>query len=308
MGTPDNSVGSSAARRASVSTSLPSTSTTTAPASTNAGKAGAKAGDLPYSQAGGKVSKPGGVVAAQDPYSQQNFKQYGAAPSQAHISPRHARSPGQPSLSPHSPLTSSSAHRSPHSSSTLQVPPGTRPLATASAQRGTNVAVSKRTRFALQVQKPTGEEGTEGGSKESTVSGMDLGVLPSSTAGPGGGLRSPRGGGRGARRSRSPTARGGRGAGREGGMDGAQSQALDGMGRAGRGGGKGRGQAVKGAQPSLSTDDDTLVNTLQRDYIQRGKSRWVASCNICLHSQDELLRFAWVSIHLKITKSLLFSL
>merc|ERR550517_1914670 len=56
-------------------------------------------------------------------------------------------------------------------------------------------------------------------------------------------------------------------------MDGAQSQALDGMGRAGRGGGKGRGQAVKGAQPSLSTDDDTLVNTLQRDYIQRGKSR-----------------------------------
>ena len=73
------------------------------------------------------------------------------------------------------------------------MPPGTRPH-TASAQRGTNVAVSKRTRFALQVQKPTGEEGTEGGSKESTVSGMDLGVSPS-TVNPGGGLRSPRGGG-----------------------------------------------------------------------------------------------------------------
>ena len=261
-----------ATRRASVSTSqLPSTSTTTAPTSTAANKVGTKAVDLPYSQAG-KVSKPGGGVAAQDPYSQQNFKQYGAAPSQAHISPRHARSPAaQPSLSPHSPLASSSAHRSPHSSSTLQVPPGTRPL-TASAQRGTNVAVSKRTRFALQVQKPTGEEGTDGGSKESTVSGMDLGVSPSTASNPGGGLRSPRGGGRGARRSRSPTARGGRGAGREGGLDGATPQALEGMGRAGRGGGKGRAQAGKGA-PSLSTDDDTLVNTLQRDYIQRGKSR-----------------------------------
>ena len=272
-GTPDTVVSggitAAATRRASVSTSqLPST--TAAPTSTAANKVGAKAVDLPYSQAG-KVSKPGGGVAAQDPYSQQNFKQYGAAPSQAHISPRHARSPGQPSLSPHSPLASSSAHRSPHSSSTLQVPPGTRPL-TASAQRGTNVAVSKRTRFALQVQKPTGEEGTEGGSKESTVSGMDLGVSPSTANNPGGGLRSPRGGGRGARRSRSPTARGGRGAGREGGLDGAGAQALEGIGRAGRGGGKGRAQAGKGA-PSLSTDDDTLVNTLQRDYIQRGKSR-----------------------------------
>ena len=161
------------------------------------------------------------------------------------------------------------------------MPPGTRPH-TASAQRGTNVAVSKRTRFALQVQKPTGEEGTEGGSKESTVSGMDLGVSPS-TANPGGGLRSPRGGGRGARRSRSPTARGGRGAGREGGLDGTQPQ--DGMGRAGRGGGRGRTQAGKGA-PSLSTDDDTLVNTLQRDYIQRGKSRWVGNYYIHLKTNS----------------------
>ena len=264
--TPDSSVGITAAtRRASVSTSLPSASTSTAPTST-VSKVAAKAVDLPFSQAG-KVSKPGGGVAAQDPYSQQNFKQYGAAPTQAHISPRHAH----PTLSPHSPLTSS-AHRSPHSSSTLQVPPGTRPQ-TASAQRGTNVAVSKRTRFALQVQKPTGEEGAEGGSKESTVSGMDLGVSPSTAANPGGGLRSPRGGGRGARRSRSPTARGGRGGGREVGLDGAPPQALEGMGRPGRGGGKGRTPAGKSQQPSLSTDDDMLVNTLQRDYIQRGKSR-----------------------------------
>ena len=128
-GTPDTSVGSQAPRRTSVSTSLPSTTTTTAPSSTAAGKVAAK--DLPYSQAG-KVAKPGGGVAAQDPYSQQNFKQYGApashisphlpSTSQAHISPsRHARSPGHPTLSP---LTSSAAHRSPHSSSTLQVPPG----------------------------------------------------------------------------------------------------------------------------------------------------------------------------------------
>ena len=130
-GTPDTSVGSQAPRRTSVSTSLPSTTTTTAPSSTAAGKVAAKAADLPYNQAG-KVAKPGGGVAAQDPYSQQNFKQYGApashisphlpSTSQAHISPsRHARSPGHPTLSP---LTSSSAHRSPHSSSTLQVPPG----------------------------------------------------------------------------------------------------------------------------------------------------------------------------------------
>ena len=142
------------------------------------------------------------------------------------------------------------------------------------------------TLFALQVQKPTGEEGVEGGSKESTVSGMDLGlVVPPSTtssANPGGhaGLRSPRGGGRGARRSRSPTARGGRGGGWEGG------QPLEGAGRAsgGRGGGRGRGQAGKGSQPSLSTDDDTLVNTLQRDYIQRGKSRWLEKSNNFLTS------------------------
>ena len=86
---------------------------------------------------------------------------------------------------------------------------------------------------------------------------------------PGGGLRSPRGGGRGARRSRSPNARGGRGAGREGGLDGSQGE---GMARAGGRGG-GRGRAGKVPQPSLSTDDDVLVNTLQREYIQRGKSR-----------------------------------
>ena len=43
---------------------------------------------------------------------------------------------------------------------TLQVPgsaPAPRPSAPAQARRGTNVAVSKRTRFALHVQKPTGE-------------------------------------------------------------------------------------------------------------------------------------------------------
>ena len=148
------------------------------------------------------------------------------------------------------------------------------------------------TLFALQVQKPTGEEGVEGGSKESTVSGMDLGLVPPSTtssANPGGqaGLRSPRGGGRGARRSRSPTARGGRGGGWEGG------QPLEGAGRAsgGRGGGRGRGQAGKGSQPSLSTDDDTLVNTLQRDYIQRGKSRWLEkSYNFFISSGGRVLR------------------
>ena len=32
-----------------------------------------------------------------------------------------------------------------------------RPSVPPAARRGTNVAVSKRTRFALQVQKPTGE-------------------------------------------------------------------------------------------------------------------------------------------------------
>ena len=147
-----------------------------------------------------------------------------------------------------------------------QVPPGSsiRPQM-ASAGRGTNVAVSKRTRFALQVQKPTGEEGQ--GSKESTVSGMDLGLVPSPLAGQGG-LPSPRGA-RGARRSRSPGARGGRG-GQPPGPNGGPP--IEGGGRGARGGGRGRAQAVRGA-PSLSTDDDSGVNLLHEKFIHRGKSR-----------------------------------
>ena len=46
---------------------------------------------------------------------------------------------------------------------TLQVPhpPGRPPSVPVSARRGTNIAVSKRTRFALQVQKSTGEESSQ---------------------------------------------------------------------------------------------------------------------------------------------------
>ena len=36
----------------------------------------------------------------------------------------------------------------------------------------------------------------------------------------------------------------------------------------------------------MSTDDDTLVNTLQRDYIQRGKSRWVGNYYIHLKTNS----------------------
>ena len=209
---------------------------------------------------GGRVGVEGGhtmagkarsMVPQQDPFSQPNFKQYGSPPHLHPSSPRHPA----PSLSPHSPLLP--PQRSPHGPS-LQVPPGQRPPA--SAQRGTNVAVSKRTRFALQVQKPTGEEEQEG-SKESTVSGMDLGTVPPGPHPPGG-LRSPRGG-RGARRSRSPGARGGRGGPREEGRPPGEG------GREGRGGGRGR--AGRGA-PSLSTDDDS-VNHQHREFIHRGKSR-----------------------------------
>ena len=84
---------------------------------------------------------------------------------------------------------------------TLQVPhPPGRPSVPASARRGTNIAVSKRTRFALQVQKPTGEE--EGSLNQSPIGGdiNGRGLSPN-----------PRGRGRGApsRRSRSPGPRGG---------------------------------------------------------------------------------------------------
>ena len=104
-------------RRTSAATSLPSGGTTTATLTSNANSKVVAKEPAPAGKLGGKL------VSAQDPFSQQNFKQYGAGPLPSqHISPQMGGSRQAPSLSPHSPLTSSaSAQRSPHSSSTLQV-------------------------------------------------------------------------------------------------------------------------------------------------------------------------------------------
>ena len=105
-------------RRTSAATSLPSGGTTTATLTSNANSKVVAKEPAQAGKVGGKL------VSAQDPFSQQNFKQYGAGPLPSqHISPQMGGSRQAPSLSPHSPLTSStSAQRSPHSSSTLQVP------------------------------------------------------------------------------------------------------------------------------------------------------------------------------------------
>ena len=82
---------------------------------------------------------------------------------------------------------------------TLQVPGG-RGGGGPPSRRGTNIATAKRTRFALQVQKPTGEEEAGGGS-------VSPGVVGESGAGLRAGPAIVRGGQ--ARRSRSPGPRGG---------------------------------------------------------------------------------------------------
>ena len=90
------------------------------------------------------------------------------------------------------------------SSATLQVPGGAgRPSVPPSARRGTNLAVSKRTRFALQVQKPTGTEESFSGPASSDLPPEDQ-VIPGQPPGRGGELRKPRspGGGRGRGRGR----------------------------------------------------------------------------------------------------------
>ena len=83
-------------------------------------------------------------------------------PSNVFSPPSVYPSPSPASLHP----SLQSASLSPATPQTLQVPLSgsgsgqggqTRPTVPAAARRGTNVAVSKRTRFALQVQKPTGE-------------------------------------------------------------------------------------------------------------------------------------------------------
>ena len=98
-----------------------------------------------------------------------------------HLQASHMLSPAsQASLHPSlmsSSLSPGSAG-TPGTLATLQVPlatgPGPRPSVPAQARRGTNVAVSKRTRFALHVQKPTGETGSD---NDSVVT-IDNGVPP----------------------------------------------------------------------------------------------------------------------------------
>ena len=101
------------------------------------------------------------------------------------------------------------------SSATLQVPGG-RPSVPQSGRRGTNLAVSKRTRFALQVQKPTGDtEGSFPGPASADLPPSDQ--ITGKPSGRGGELRKPR----------SPGGRGrGRGRGREVGREVGREETL----------------------------------------------------------------------------------
>ena len=87
------------------------------------------------------------------------------------------------------------------SSARLQVPGG-RPSVPPSARRGTNLAVSKRTRFALQVQKPTGDtEDSFSGPASTDLPPQDQ--ITGKPSGRGGEVRKPRSpGGRGRGRGR----------------------------------------------------------------------------------------------------------
>ena len=192
---------------------------------------------------------------------------------------------------------------------TLQVPhPPGRPSVPASARRGTNIAVSKRTRFALQVQKPTGEED---GSLTQSPSGGDVN----------GGNLNPnlRGRGRGdpARRSRSPGPRGRLNSGRQimhsdfsqevqnnkdlsldrtkhGSLPRQDLGVLEGS-RVVRGGGRGRAHNPvahagipdhprssqlrqrfgKNGLPSHSQSGGSTDESSNLEFMQKGKSRWV---------------------------------